>query len=181
MNLTTEGTADWAVWGFTDGSGEQCNTPGACSTSLAPDVSKSGGTASATSPTSTRDLPIPLRGIGFVAPQPFTFSWSDGSPTPSETDAETGLQHNGGPPHPAWRRPSTLGTASASPFPRTRPRGRSRSGSHSTGPAASCTATLSDGSADGLLGLVQRRNPRLRRRCLHASRTRRPPPEQSSR
>ena len=50
---------------------------------------------------------IPLRGIGFVSPQPFTFAWTDGTPTPSETNARTGLQHNGGAAAPTC---STLGT-----------------------------------------------------------------------
>ena len=141
-DLTAEGTADWAVWGFSDG-GEQCNTPGACSTSLAPDVSKSGGFGISDLANINPGPAIPLRGIGFVSPQPFNFAWSSGTPSPSETNARTGLQHNGEPP----TNMSTLGTGFSFTAPAdTTPRtlkvwvALNRAGGQ-------FTATLSDGSA----------------------------------
>ena len=143
-NLTSQGTADWAVWGYSSG-GAQCAAPGTCSTSLAPDVRKSGGAGISNLQNIDPGPAIPLRGIGFVSPQPFTFGWSDGSPIASGANARTGLQHNGGPPTNA----STLNrgfrfTVPADTTQRTVKVwvALNRAGGH-------FTATLSDGSAAG--------------------------------
>ena len=85
FNLTTEGTADWAVWGHTSGATAQCTTDGSCSTSLAPNVSKSGGAGISDLVNVNPGPTIPLRGIGFVPAQPYTFDWSDGTAVTSRT------------------------------------------------------------------------------------------------
>ncbi|MBX9579752.1 MAG: hypothetical protein K2X87_05530, partial [Gemmataceae bacterium] len=84
-DLTTEGTLDWAVWGYADGG---------TSTSLAADVRKAGGAGlSGLTDISNGN---PLRGLGqFGAYGETTFDWSDGTPVPSEVGAFTGLQHDG--------------------------------------------------------------------------------------
>lgn len=69
---------DWAVWGI------------GSSTSLSPDQSKNGGTA-------ISDLTVhnpasqPLRGLGQFSLGD-TFQWSDGSPTASNSNVQTGIQ-----------------------------------------------------------------------------------------
>ena len=90
-NLTTFGTQDWAVWGYAGGG---------TSTSLAPDVRKSGG-AAISNLTNIDAAPVgaPLRGLGqFGAPPdsalPFTFDWSNGSdlqapPAPTSDSSTT--------------------------------------------------------------------------------------------
>jgi parallel beta-helix repeat protein len=142
IDLTAEGTADWAVWGFSTG-GEQCTTDGDCSTTLAPDVRKIGGAGISDLVNINPGTPIPLRGIGFVPTHPFTFAWSGGAPTPTETNARVGLQHNGDEPTNL----STLGTGFGFSVPAdTTPRtlkvwvAQNRAGGQ-------FTATLSDGSA----------------------------------
>ncbi len=94
-DLTAEGATDWAVWGY---------AAGGTSTSLDPNVRRSGGSA-ISSLTDVNPGGVPLRGLGQFGPDsptpatfPFTFSWSNGAPTASASGALTGLQHNGGPP-----------------------------------------------------------------------------------
>ena len=84
QNLTMEGNQDWAVWGFADGGK---------STSLAPDVRKSGG--SGISDLTSLSNGNPLRGLGQFGAFAHTFTWSDGSATVSAVRALTGLQHDG--------------------------------------------------------------------------------------
>jgi hypothetical protein len=85
QNLTTEGTADWAVWGFANGG---------TSTSLSPDNRKLGG--SGISDLTNISNGNPLRGIGqFGSYGESTFNWSNGTPVLSATGAFTGIQHNG--------------------------------------------------------------------------------------
>ncbi len=61
VDLTAEGDADWAVWGFANG-GAQCTTDGSCSTTLAPDVRRSGGSGISDLVDVNPGAPIPLRG-----------------------------------------------------------------------------------------------------------------------
>jgi Right handed beta helix region len=86
-NLTALGNEDWAVWGFASQG---------TSTSLAPDVRKSGGSA-ISNLTDIDPTGVPLRGIGQfgVGQLPFGFDWSDGSGPASATGAAAGLQNNG--------------------------------------------------------------------------------------
>ncbi len=98
VDLTAAGTLDWAVWGFANGG---------TSNLLAPDVRRAGGTAISALTDVNSPSPIPLRGMGQFGPQPFVFSWSNGSaPTSAASSVQTGIQHNGGPPLMV----STLGT-----------------------------------------------------------------------
>ncbi len=88
VNLTTQGTTDWAVWG--EGS----------SASLNPSDRKLGGV----SISSLTDISQgnPLRGLGqFGIYAESTFAWSNGSPTLSASNVTSGLQHdsNNGPNH----------------------------------------------------------------------------------
>ena len=81
LNLTTQGTIDWAVWG--QGS----------SISLSPTDDKSGGTA-------ISDLTLVgadnLRGLGvFGTYGETTFQWTNGTNSPSASNVDAGLQHNG--------------------------------------------------------------------------------------
>lgn len=86
QNLTVEGTQDWAVWGYAN-NGE--------STSLSPDVRKTGG-AGISNLTSINNG-NPLRGLGqFGDYGQSTFDWLDGTPQLTATGAFTGLQHDGG-------------------------------------------------------------------------------------
>ncbi len=85
-NLTTQGTQDWAVWGFANNG---------TSTSLTPDVTKSGG--SGISNLTNISNGNPLRGIGQfgqVGGQS-TFAWSNGTPTSSASNTSPGIQHDG--------------------------------------------------------------------------------------
>jgi hypothetical protein len=87
VNLTAEGTEDWAVWGYADW-GQ--------STSLAPDVRKAGG--SAIQPLTAHSNGSPRRGLGqFGLYGQSSFDWSDADDlfAPTETGALTGLQHDG--------------------------------------------------------------------------------------
>ena len=100
VDLTGTGDVDWAVWG---------SAAGGTSTSLAPDVRKSGGTAISDLTNIDPAPSAPLRGIGQFA-GPFLFSWSNGGSTVSGNDVPAGLQHNGGPPpDPLGADVSTLG------------------------------------------------------------------------
>jgi hypothetical protein len=84
-NLTTEGTTDWAVWGFANGG---------TSTSLSPDNRKIGG--SGISDLTSISNGNPLRGLGqFGSYGESTFNWSNGTPVLSATGAFTGIQHDG--------------------------------------------------------------------------------------
>jgi hypothetical protein len=86
FDLTSLGTDDWAVWGYaSEGT----------STSLAPDVSKAGGTAISTLTNVDAAPTTPLRGIGrFATALPYTFDWSNGTEPGTANDARAGLQHN---------------------------------------------------------------------------------------
>ncbi|MFZ1881755.1 MAG: NosD domain-containing protein, partial [Gaiellaceae bacterium] len=100
VDLTSAGDVDWAVWG---------SAAGGTSTSLAPDVRKSGGSAISDLTNIDPAPSAPLRGIGQFA-GPFAFSWSNGGSTPSASNVSAGLQHNGGPPpDPLGADVSTLG------------------------------------------------------------------------
>jgi hypothetical protein len=84
-NLTTQGTQDSAVWGFADGG---------TSTSLTPDVQKSGG--SGIGDLTNISNGNPLRGLGqFRTYGETPFMWTNGNTVPSATEATTGIQHNG--------------------------------------------------------------------------------------
>ena len=139
VDLTAEGTADWAIWGY---------AAGGTSTSLAPDARKAGG--SAISDLTNIDPPpsVVLRGLGQFPSPPFLFSWTDGSGPASATNVSAGLQHNGGPPPPPLgQNLSTLNHG----FGFTVPAGtttRTLKVYVATNRAAGqLTATLSDGSA----------------------------------
>lgn len=85
QNLTTQGTLDWAIWGYDNGG---------TSTSLVPNVRKNGGSflGSLTNISNGN----PLRGLGqFGNYGESTFNWFDGTPISTATDAFTGIQHNG--------------------------------------------------------------------------------------
>lgn len=82
VDLTTQGTIDWAVWGM------------GTSTSLAPDVHMSGGSGISILTDITNG--DPLRGLGqFDGYGESTFDWSNGTPTASAVGAYTGLQNDG--------------------------------------------------------------------------------------
>ena len=83
VNLTTVGNIDWAIWG---------HSSGGTSTSLSPDVRRSGGTA-ISSLTEVNPDSQALRGLGQFSLAP-SFDWSNGAPIASATAAKTGLQHN---------------------------------------------------------------------------------------
>ncbi len=141
-DLTALGNEDWAVWGFANNG---------TSTSLAPDVRKSGGTA-ISNLTNIDPTQGPLRGLGQFASQgfePFTFDWSDGTGPASATGADGGLEHDG-----QSSSTPTLGDG----FSFTVPAGTSErtltvftSEHWGTG---TLTATLSDGSAQPYTGSV---------------------------
>ena len=84
-NLSALGTTDWAVWGYANSG---------TSTSLAPDVRKAGGSAISDLTNIDPAPSVNLRGIGQFA-EPFAFSWTNGSPPASATNASAGLQHDG--------------------------------------------------------------------------------------
>lgn len=85
-NLTALGNEDWAVWGFANQG---------TSTSLAPDVRKSGGSA-ISNLTDIDPTGVPPRGIGsFAGELPFGFDWSDGTGPATAAGATGGLQNNG--------------------------------------------------------------------------------------
>ena len=133
--------------GLLDG-GEQCNTAGVCSETLSPDVRKTGGTGISNLVNINPGPAIPLRGIGFVPAQPFTFAWSRRRPTPSETNARTGLQHNGGPPPPPLGvNLSTLGTGFSFTVPADTTERTLKVWVALNRAGGQFTATLSDGSA----------------------------------
>ena len=90
VDLSAEGTADWAIWGT------------GTSTSLSADERKSGSNQISV----LSDIPggsgAPRRGLGQFTPDtdpsathPFAFSWTDGAPTASGTQVRSGLQHDG--------------------------------------------------------------------------------------
>jgi hypothetical protein len=131
VDLTTEGTQDWALWGY---------AASGTSTSLAPDVRKAGGSA-ISDLTDINPTAVPRRGLGqFPALVPFTFGWSNGAPTAAAALAYAGLQ----------RRPASLTTTVNDGFVH-----RSRRHDAADGPrlrvrtlgTGTPTATLSDGSA----------------------------------
>jgi hypothetical protein len=82
VNLTAQGTLDWAVWGV------------GADTSLAPNVQEDGGAGISDLTDLTNGSP--LRGLGqYGGYGESTFNWSNGTPTPSAANAFTGLQNNG--------------------------------------------------------------------------------------
>ncbi len=81
-DLTFEGSADWAIWGFANSG---------TSTSLTPDDRKNGGDGiSALTDISNG---TPLRGLGQFGFFAHSFDWTDGTPVVSITGALGGLQH----------------------------------------------------------------------------------------
>ena len=145
VDLTSSGFQDWAIWGYANGG---------TSTSLSPDVRKSGGSAISALIDSDPSF-APLRGLGsFPAGTPFTFDWSNGSGPTTASAVTGGLQHDGD--HAATPGP-TVGdgfsfTVPADTTPRTL---KVYTSAHfATG---QLTATLSDGSAgvyaDGYTGV----------------------------
>lgn len=86
-DLSALGGEDWALWGYASNG---------TSTSLAPDVRKSGGSA-ISDLTDLVPAQAPLRGIGQFGQtfEPFSFDWSDGTQPASATGAFGGLQHDG--------------------------------------------------------------------------------------
>ena len=87
VDLTAFGTADWAVWGF---------AAGGTSTSLTPDVRKSGGTAIGSLANINPAPSIPLRGVGqFAQNNHYSFSWQNGTSPATATHVRAGLQHDG--------------------------------------------------------------------------------------
>jgi len=83
-DLTAEGTADWAIWGYANSG---------TSTSLTPDVRKMG--CMEISDLISIDNGNPLRGLGQYGPFAHSFDWSDGDTVLSESGATGGLQHHG--------------------------------------------------------------------------------------
>ncbi len=133
VDLTTEGTQDWALWGY---------TASGTSTSLAPDVRKAGGSA-ISDLTDINPTAVPRRGLGqFTTLTPFTFDWSNGAPTAAAALAYAGLQHDGQP-----SRTTTLngGFSFTVPADTTQRTVRVYVSAHSG--TGTLTATLSDGSA----------------------------------
>jgi hypothetical protein len=86
-NLSHEGFTDWAIWGF---------AAAGTSTSLAPDVRKSGGTGISSLTDITNGTA--LRGLGQFGSFAHTFDWNDGSPVAGAAGATGGLQHFTDPP-----------------------------------------------------------------------------------
>jgi hypothetical protein len=84
QNLTSEGTEDWAIWGYANGG---------TSTSLAPDVHMAGG--SGISDLSSISNGNPLRAVGDFGSFAHTFDWSNGTPVPTAIGAQGGIQHDG--------------------------------------------------------------------------------------
>ena len=172
-DLTTEGSTDWAVWGFSSG-GEQCNTPAPAARRSHPTFARRGGAGISNLVNINPGPAIPLRGIGFVSPQPFNFAWSSGSPAPpSETNARTGLQHNGEPPTPPRHEHAGDGLQLH------RPGGYDVEDAQGLGRAQPCRRPVHRDPlrrvGDRVLGLVQRRTRRLRR-CSTPSHIRPHPP-----
>jgi len=130
LNLTAEGTVDWALWGIgTD-------------TSLAPAARKNGVLPHIS------DLLVlsngdPLRGVGQLGAFAHTFQWQDGTPTPSASSVTAGLQHHQQGSSP----PTSIGEGFAVTVPAdpTKRRVQVYATYHQSG--AQVTATLSDGSA----------------------------------
>ncbi|MGA2788292.1 MAG: PEP-CTERM sorting domain-containing protein [Verrucomicrobiota bacterium] len=83
VNLSALGTEDWALWGYGSGG---------TSTSLAPDVTKAGGSG-ISSLTYLNPHSQPLRGLGQFHIN-FGFSWTDGNTVASASGAWGGLQSN---------------------------------------------------------------------------------------
>ncbi len=147
VNLSTVGSEDWAIWGYAGGG---------TSTSLAPDVRKTGGSA-IDDLTDIQFTPAPRRGIGqFPAENPFTFDWTGGFPVTAATGARGGLQHDGQPTPPGTINDGFSFTVPADMTTRTL---RVYVSAHwATG---RLTATLSDGSAPAYVnsGVVGTRVP----------------------
>ncbi len=138
VDLTSAGALDWAVWG---------SAGGGTSTSLAPDVRKSGGTAISDLTNIDPAPTAPLRGIGQFA-GPFLFNWSNGGSTASGSDVPAGLQHNGGPPPPPLGADvSTLGKGFSFDVPAGTQLRTLRVYVATNRADGQLTATLSDGSA----------------------------------
>lgn len=85
VDLTALGATDWAVWGYANGG---------TSTSLAPDVTMSGGSG-ISSLTYIDPKTQPLRGIGQFNVN-YGFSWENGGSDVSESGVYAGLQANTG-------------------------------------------------------------------------------------
>jgi hypothetical protein len=83
VNLTSEGTKDWAIWGYANGG---------TSTSLVPDVRKSGGSAISALTDINPPPSLALRGIGQFS-VPFRFSWTNGNTVPVASNVSAGLQN----------------------------------------------------------------------------------------
>jgi hypothetical protein len=83
VDLTSEGTEDWAIWGYANGG---------TSTSLVPDVRKGGGSAISALTDINPPPSLALRGIGQFS-VPFRFSWTNGNTVPSASNVSAGLQN----------------------------------------------------------------------------------------
>jgi hypothetical protein len=85
VNLTTLGTEDWAIWGYSSGG---------TSTSLSPNDSMAGGSG-ISSLTYLNPNSQPLRGLGQFAIN-YQFAWDNGNTVASASGARGGLQDNSG-------------------------------------------------------------------------------------
>jgi hypothetical protein len=83
VNLTDEGTKDWAIWGCANGG---------TSTSLVPDVRKVSGSAISNLTDINPPPSLALRGIGQFS-VPFSFSWTNGNTVLSAANVSAGLQN----------------------------------------------------------------------------------------
>jgi hypothetical protein len=130
LNLTAEGTVDWALWGI------------GADSSLAP-VARKNGVLPRISDLLVLSNGSPLRGVGQFGAFAHTFQWEDGTPIPSASSVTAGLQHH--------RQGSSLPTAIGEGFAVTVPADPTKrrvqvyATYHQSG--AQVTATLSDGSA----------------------------------
>jgi hypothetical protein len=134
VDLTAQGSQDWAVWGFASGG---------TSTSLAPDVSKANGFGISDLTNIDPAPSVPLRGIGQFSAEPFRFNWSDGGGTQSATGATAGIQHDGEAPVSL----QTIGKGFAFDVPADTSTHTLRVYVSTNRAAGQLTATLSDGSA----------------------------------
>ncbi|MFM7173538.1 MAG: hypothetical protein ACKO4U_10955, partial [Caldilinea sp.] len=130
LNLTAEGTVDWALWGI------------GADSSLAP-VARKNGVLPRISDLLVLSNGSPLRGVGQFGAFAHTFQWEDGTPIPSASSVTAGLQH-----HRQGSSPPTAigeGFAVTVPADPTKRRVQVYATYHQSG--AQVTATLSDGSA----------------------------------
>src|SRR5439155_24356037 len=133
VDLTSLGLQDWAIWGYAGGG---------TSTSLAPDVRKSGGSA-ISNLTDIAATAAPRRGIGQFA-GPLTFNWSNGSGPTTASAVTAGLQHDGQQPIPV----DTVGDGFSFTVPADKTTRTLTVYTTTHFATGQLTATLSDGSAD---------------------------------